>query len=76
MDFDQRVQAEISILRRYAYRLTRDPAAIEDLVQESLIRGLSNQHLGARAVTYLPGWAQSCTTFMSASCGALCEREA
>lgn len=45
MDFDRRVQAEIPVLRRYAHKLTRDPAAVEDLVQECLVLGLSKQHL-------------------------------
>jgi RNA polymerase sigma-70 factor, ECF subfamily len=45
IDFGRRVVAEIPKLRRYALQLTRDPAAVEDLVQESVVRGLSKRHL-------------------------------
>jgi len=44
-DIYQQIEAEIPRLRRYARALTRDAVAADDLVQESLARGLAKQHL-------------------------------
>jgi RNA polymerase sigma-70 factor, ECF subfamily len=43
--FQQRVQAAIPALRRYARALTRDAEASEDLVQDTLVRALRSEHL-------------------------------
>ena len=45
MDVNQAFEAEIPHLRRYALKLTHDASAAEDLVQESLMRGLDKLHL-------------------------------
>ena len=44
-DLQQRVEAEIPRLRRYARALTRDIVAADDLVQDCLVRGLAKIHL-------------------------------
>jgi DNA-directed RNA polymerase specialized sigma24 family protein len=44
-DISQAFEAEIPCLQRYALKLTRDAQLAEDLVQESLVRGLDKQHL-------------------------------
>ena len=52
---NQAFEAEIPCLRRYALKLTRDPAIAEDLVQECLVRGLDKQHLWQEG-TNLRAW--------------------
>ncbi len=42
---DQRVQAAIPALRRYARALTRDVEVADDLVQDTLVRALRSEHL-------------------------------
>jgi RNA polymerase sigma-70 factor (ECF subfamily) len=54
-DFCTRMEAEIPRLRRYARALTRDVCATDDLVQETLTRGLLKQHLWVRG-TNLRAW--------------------
>jgi RNA polymerase sigma-70 factor (ECF subfamily) len=44
-DLQQRIEAEIPRLRRYARALTRDIVAADDLVQDCLVRGLAKIHL-------------------------------
>jgi RNA polymerase sigma-70 factor (ECF subfamily) len=44
-DLQQRIEAEIPRLRRYARALTRDIVAADDLVQDCLVRGLAKLHL-------------------------------
>jgi RNA polymerase sigma-70 factor, ECF subfamily len=55
MDFGQHVVDEISCLQRYAHKLTWDHAAAEELVQECVLRALSNQHLWRKG-TNLRAW--------------------
>jgi RNA polymerase sigma-70 factor, ECF subfamily len=43
--FNQRVQAAIPALRRYARALTRDVEIADDLVQDTLVRALRSEHL-------------------------------
>src|SRR5215471_4843951 len=45
LDLQERVEAEIPRLRRYARALTRDVVAADDLVQDCLVRGLAKLHL-------------------------------
>src|SRR5580692_5766943 len=54
-DIRQAFEAEIPCLQRYALRLARDAALAEDLVQESLMRGLDKQHLWQQG-TNLRAW--------------------
>jgi RNA polymerase sigma-70 factor (ECF subfamily) len=54
-DFSKMMEAEIPRLRRYARALTRDEVNADDLVQESLCRGLSKQHLWVEG-TDLRAW--------------------
>jgi RNA polymerase sigma-70 factor (ECF subfamily) len=54
-DIRQAVAAEIPCLRRYARKLARDEALAEDLLQESLLRGLDKVHLW-REGTNLRAW--------------------
>lgn len=42
---DQRIVAELPMLRKYALRLTRSAHLAEDLVQDCLARALSRRHL-------------------------------
>ena len=49
------IEAEIPRLRRYARALTRDACAADDLVQETLTRGLLKQHLWVEG-TNLRAW--------------------
>src|SRR5262252_7305103 len=44
-DFARQLEAEIPRLRRYARALTRDVVRADDLVQSSLTRAVSKQHL-------------------------------
>jgi RNA polymerase sigma-70 factor, ECF subfamily len=44
-DFHALLEAEIPKLRRYARALTRDTQRADDLVQETLVRGLAKQYL-------------------------------
>ncbi|MCS0497666.1 RNA polymerase sigma factor [Ancylobacter mangrovi] len=44
-DRDELIEGEIPALRRYAYALTRDHEAADDLVQDCLERALSRWHL-------------------------------
>jgi RNA polymerase sigma-70 factor (ECF subfamily) len=44
-DISEAFEAEIPCLQRYALKLARDAALAEDLVQETLVRGLDKQHL-------------------------------
>ena len=55
MDLSEALEAEIPCLRRYARKLTRDDAVAEDLLQESLLRGLDKQHLWQEG-TNLRAW--------------------
>jgi RNA polymerase sigma-70 factor, ECF subfamily len=55
VDVNLAFEAEIPCLKRYAYKLTRDNAAVEDLVQESLMRGLDKLHLWQEG-TNLRAW--------------------
>jgi RNA polymerase sigma-70 factor (ECF subfamily) len=54
-DIRQAFEAEIPCLQRYALKLTRDAQLAEDLVQESLVRGLDKQHLWQEG-TNLRAW--------------------
>jgi RNA polymerase sigma-70 factor (ECF subfamily) len=54
-DINKAFEAEIPCLRRYALKLTRDQAAAEELVQESLLRGLAKRHLWQEG-TNLRAW--------------------
>jgi len=54
-DINQAFEAEIPCLQRYALKLTRDAQLAEDLVQESLVRGLDKQHLWQEG-TNLRAW--------------------
>jgi len=54
-DISQAFEAEIPCLQRYALKLTRDAQLAEDLVQESLVRGLDKQHLWQEG-TNLRAW--------------------
>lgn len=49
------IAREIPRLRRYALALTRDPAAADDLVQDTLERALRKRHLWRRKGS-LRGW--------------------
>lgn len=49
------IAAHIPNLRRYARAIARNPAAAEDLVQESLVRALAKSHL-YRPGTNLRAW--------------------
>jgi RNA polymerase sigma-70 factor (ECF subfamily) len=53
--FERAVEAEISVLRRYARALARDSARADDLLQDCLERALSRRHLFVRADN-LRGW--------------------
>lgn len=44
-DFGEILEQEIPRLRRYALALTRNPAAADDLVQNTLMRALAKSHL-------------------------------
>ena len=44
-DFARLLESEIPRLRRYARALTRDGSRADDLVQSSLVRAISKQHL-------------------------------
>jgi RNA polymerase sigma-70 factor, ECF subfamily len=44
-EFHRRVEHEIPRLRRYARALTRDSNRADDLVQDTLVRGLAKAHL-------------------------------
>jgi RNA polymerase sigma-70 factor (ECF subfamily) len=44
-EFEQQLETAIPRLRRYARALTRNAAAADDLVQNSLVRALEKQHL-------------------------------
>jgi len=54
-EFGKRVEAESPRLRRYARALTRNSTAADDLVQESIERGLAKRHLW-QPDTNLRGW--------------------
>jgi len=54
-EFGGRVAAEIPRLRRYARALTRNSTAADDLVQDSIERGLAKRHLW-RPETNLRAW--------------------
>jgi RNA polymerase sigma-70 factor (ECF subfamily) len=58
MDVNQAFEAQIPRLRRYALKLTRDAGAADDLVQESLLRGLDKLHLWEEG-TNLGAWLQT-----------------
>jgi RNA polymerase sigma-70 factor (ECF subfamily) len=53
--FGDRVARELPRLRRYGRALTRDVAAADDLVQESVARALAKQHLWQEG-TNLRAW--------------------
>jgi RNA polymerase sigma-70 factor, ECF subfamily len=55
IDLPAMFEAEIPRLRRYARALTRDAVAADDLVQETLTRGLAKQRLWVRG-TDLRAW--------------------
>jgi RNA polymerase sigma-70 factor (ECF subfamily) len=54
-DFRTMIEAEIPRLRRYARALTHDVSAADDLVQDTLTRGLVKQHLWVEG-TNLRAW--------------------
>ena len=54
-DFARLVEREIPRLRRYARALTRDTTRADDLVQSSLVRAITKQHLW-QAGTDLRAW--------------------
>jgi RNA polymerase sigma-70 factor, ECF subfamily len=54
-DIYQDLEAQIPRLRRYARSLVRDVSAADDLVQETLVRGLAKLHLWQRG-TDLRAW--------------------
>jgi RNA polymerase sigma-70 factor, ECF subfamily len=54
-DVNQAFEAEIPCLQRYARKLTRDEMQAEELVQESLVRGLDKIHLWQEG-TNLRAW--------------------
>jgi RNA polymerase sigma-70 factor (ECF subfamily) len=54
-EFGRRVEAETPRLRRYARALTRNSTAADDLVQDSIERGLAKRHLW-RPETNLRAW--------------------
>ena len=54
-EFGKRVEAEIPRLRRYARALTRNGPAADDLIQDSIERGLAKRHLW-RPDTNLRAW--------------------
>jgi RNA polymerase sigma-70 factor (ECF subfamily) len=43
--FENKIEATIPKLRRYARALTRDPEIADDLVQDTLVRALQSKHL-------------------------------
>lgn len=51
-DLNARIEAEIPCLRRYAHTLTRDRVAADDLVQDCIVRALSNIHLWQRGTNF------------------------
>jgi RNA polymerase sigma-70 factor, ECF subfamily len=44
-EFQQRIEAAIPALRRYARALTRDTETADDIVQDTLVRALRSEHL-------------------------------
>jgi len=44
-EFHRLVEGQIPRLRRYARALTRDSTRADDLVQDTLVRGLAKAHL-------------------------------
>jgi RNA polymerase sigma-70 factor (ECF subfamily) len=44
-EFQQRIEATIPALRRYARALTRDTETADDIVQDTLVRALRSEHL-------------------------------
>ena len=54
-DFHRRLEEQIPRLRRYARALTRDASRADDLVQDTLLRALSKQHLWQEG-TNLRAW--------------------
>jgi RNA polymerase sigma-70 factor, ECF subfamily len=44
-DFQERIEAAIPALRRYARALTRDGEVADDIVQDTLVRALRSEHL-------------------------------
>ena len=54
-DIERDLEAQIPCLRRYALKLTRDAATAEELVQESIVRGLDKWHLWQEG-TNLRAW--------------------
>src|SRR5580692_3445322 len=54
-DIYQDLEAQIPRLRRYARSLVRDVSAADDLVQETLVRGLAKLHLWQRG-TDMRAW--------------------
>ena len=54
-DIERDFEAQIPCLRRYALKLTRDAVTAEELVQESLVRGLDKRHLWQEG-TNLRAW--------------------
>jgi DNA-directed RNA polymerase specialized sigma24 family protein len=74
-DFRTMVEAEIPRLRRYARALTRsDVSAADDLVQDTLTRGLLKQHLWVEGTNLRQCSSPSCTTSTSILCAARCVR--
>ena len=54
-EFHRRVEHEIPRLRRYARALTRDSNRADDLVQDTLVRGIAKAHLW-QAGTDIRAW--------------------
>jgi RNA polymerase sigma-70 factor, ECF subfamily len=44
-EFQERIEATIPALRRYARALTRESEAADDIVQDTLVRALRSEHL-------------------------------
>lgn len=58
MDVNQAFEAEIPRMRRCAWKLTHDAGAADDLVQESLLRGLDKLHLWEEGTNF-GAWLQT-----------------
>ena len=54
-NFSRQIENEIPFLRRAARRWHREPADLDDLVQDTLAQALANQHLWQPG-TDLRGW--------------------
>jgi len=64
-DFNRLLEEQIPRLRRYARALTRNIERADDLVQDTLIRALTKQHLWQAGVTYNHGTGHGVGAFLS-----------